>query len=147
MKKYNIKLFRGFENRPNIGTINYVDKNREPSDTSIEIHNKANEVFNEKFGIKFRESSVFCTGDLNEAREYGDVAIIEPLGDYIICWSPSCKDFYHDTFDLETNEIENFIFTSNYQTCDIEKAILSCNEIMIHCKEYKIIEHIDNLYV
>ncbi|WP_415396242.1 hypothetical protein [Sulfurimonas sp. CS5] len=87
-----MKLYRGFKNLPQIDTIITTRKNRKPKHLPLELHEKVDEYFFNKFGIKFRSQSVFCTGKMKSALDYGKVAIIEPVGHFEICWSPKCYD-------------------------------------------------------
>lgn len=63
-----MNLYRGFKSIPEIGAIKKVRKDRKPRDLDINTHNKVDEYFYEKFGIKFRSQSLFCTGSINNAK-------------------------------------------------------------------------------
>lgn len=49
-----------------------VDQNREPRDMPEETHKIINQWFQKKSGIKFRSSSIFGTGNYEEAKRYAD---------------------------------------------------------------------------
>lgn len=137
-----MNIYRGFVNRPKVGVILKTRKDRKPRDSSIELHNEADEYFFKKFGIKFRSQSIFCTGDIQSAKKYGKVAKIKPIGDSQICWSPKCFDLIEKE-DFHWMTTEEFILENEYQIGNLDKAIESGNEIMIHCDRYEIIQHED----
>lgn len=136
----NIKIYKGFTNLPEIGTIITTRKNRTPKHLSIEKHNEVDKYFDEKFGIKFRSQSVFCTGDIKTASEYGKVAIIEPIGEFEVCWSPICFDLI-EIEDFTWMTTEEFILENKYQIGNIQSALESGNEIMLFCEKYKVISY------
>jgi len=90
-----------------------------------------------KFGIRFRSQSVFCTGDIKSALEYGKVAIIEPIGHFEICWSPKCYDLI-EIEDFTWMSVEEFIIENEYQIGNLQQAIESGKEIMLFCEKYKV---------
>ncbi|RUM46236.1 MAG: hypothetical protein DSY46_00480 [Hydrogenimonas sp.] len=93
-----------------------------------------------KFGIRFRSQSIFCTGDIQSAKQYGEIAVIEPIGDFEICWSPKCHDLI-EIEDYPWMSIEEFIIENEYQIGNLQKAIKSCNEIMLFCEKYKVVSY------
>lgn len=125
-----------------------VKKDRYPRHSNELVHKYADEVFFEKFGIKFRSQSIFCTGYIDSAFQYGKVKCIEPIVDENskICWSPIVDDFIdiEDAIDMKniTKEaVQNFIESKNYQVRKfngLHEAIKSKNEIMVYCDTYKI---------
>lgn len=125
-----------------------VKKDRCPKHSDKLIHQYADEVFFDKFGIKFRSQSVFCTGDITSAFQYGEVKCIEPIVSKgsKICWSTIVDDFINIEYDIDMNHItkeavEKFINDNDYRLCelsDLESAIASNNEIMVYCDTYKI---------
>ena len=106
----------------------------------MELHNRVDEYFSNKFGIRFRSQSVFCTGDYASALNYGEVAAIEPIGNFEICWSPKCYDLI-EIEDYPWMSVEDFIIENNYQIGNLEEALKSKNEIMLFCNSYKVISH------
>lgn len=142
-----MNLYRGFTNDQITEDIIKVRKDRQPRHLNILIHEIADEVFNDLFGIKFRSQALFCTGDIDEAFQYGNVKRIEPIECYgfAVCWSPKIKDFieiedYLDLNNITREAIYNFIIENKYQTGKLEDAIKSKNEIMIYCDEYRVVE-------
>ena len=104
---------------------------------SLGLHEEVDEYFFNNFGIKFRSQSVFCTGDIKSALEYGKVAIIEPIGDFQICWSPKCYDLI-EIEDFPWMSVEEFIIEKKYQIGSLKEAIESKNEIMLFCEKYRV---------
>lgn len=72
----------------------FVRKDRKPTDTKIELHNRFDDMLNGKFGWKPRSNSIFVTGDVSDAGMYGTPYIIFPAGKTKYVWSPDTKDLY-----------------------------------------------------
>ena len=102
-----MNLYRGLTSEQIIEGIIKVRKDRKPRHLNILIHNIADEIFLELFGIKFRSQALFCTGDISEAFQYGNVKCIEPIecDDFNVCWSPKIKDFIEIEDYLDLNNI------------------------------------------
>lgn len=134
-----LNLFRGMRNFEGNEKIIKTRKYRKPLHTPEHIHKEADAIFENKFGIKFRSQSVFCTSDIDVASAYGDIVVrVEPIGDYKVCWSPTCSDF---TDIMNTNmNVSQFIINHKYQVGDVLSAIDSKNEIMLYCESYKVIK-------
>ncbi len=71
---------------------------RQPRDMPLAVHQALDGWFSDRFGVKYRGSSLFCTGDAAVAAGYttekSALISIEPLGDYSLCYSPVCKDLF-----------------------------------------------------
>lgn len=90
--------------------------------------------------MRFRESSLFATGDLHKAQNYaadwGQVRQLEPRGRFCFCWSPECADLYNEFENSKlTESIEDLLARLDFQCDDLEAAILSHNEIMLVCPD------------
>ena len=116
-------------------------KNREPVDTDHNVSSTADKWFEKKFGIKYRSNSLFVTGNLGTAEEYGETVAIFPIGEFSFCWSPKVSDFTYslikgseltDGFD-ELEEVTRHMDLADYTSTNLIAAIDSGNEIMIHC--------------
>lgn len=121
-----------------------LQRPRRPRDMPLNIHTVLGEWFINRFGLDYRSSSLFCTGNASIAAGYIDdsksLVTIEPIGNYSICYSSKCKDLYgHYLFYWSTTQksaIEimadldslNFIQHHNY---GIELAAKSENEVML----------------
>ena len=121
-----------------------VRKNRSPKDTSIDIHNWVDDWFYEKFGIRARSNTVFCTSDRGTSIEYGDVYVLFPIGKFEVIWSYHLKDLY-DKFVMDMGLEywkKNFLSydAKTYKKGNLQRALKSKNEIMLYCKEYYMLE-------
>ncbi len=159
---YDHMLYRGVINT----TRQYIAKtvrleDRQPKDIELELHNRINEYFNEKFGAPFR-NSMHVTADEPQAFEYaeggyntGAVYTIFPVGKFDFLWSPKISDMLDAAMGHDLQRYGNFGNTerdvtklekywerfknealATYQTTDLIGAIKSGNEVMIRCKEY-----------
>jgi len=140
-----------------------VKRNRRPTDTPLHLHRVADDWFFDNFGWRGRSAGLFCTGSKTQARGYGDVHAVFPVGDYEIIWSPRVKDLYREAesafkvasqavrstrnFEDEAelkNEVmdqsaELLIHTldhSSYRDGELIGGLRAMNEIMVNCDEY-----------
>lgn len=133
-----------------------VRKDRRPKDTPTLIHNISDKYFMEKFGVKARSSTIFCTGNMWTAADYGHPYIIFPVGKYEIIWSTKVKDFTTyvtseknfkkyakkykkvGTEEERDKQLNKFIEDTidRYKTGNLKKAVKSENEVMLVCDEY-----------
>lgn len=136
-----------------------VKRNRQPKNLRQEIHAALDEAFEKLTGIRYRSESVFATGCLKTAKEYGTPCLFFPKGNYDYIWSPiindpfewfnlnklsyAVKDGYieynplHESQYLEN--IKNFIISgqANYEHNEnLKQAVKSLNEIMFYCSDY-----------
>jgi len=157
-------LFRGMkiDIKDNASLIN-VNQNRSPLDTPLNIHNAIDAWFQKKTGIKFRSSSVFCTGSWGTASAYGfNTFVVIPAGKYDYCWSPIIEDMFEDLGhyvwkldkiagrdkDLTTayledhpDKLEAFLQKGKFKlNKGLEEAIHSQHEVMIHCQQAVIVD-------
>jgi hypothetical protein len=111
---------------------------RKPKDTPESFHNTVNKMFVKKFGIPFR-NGVFATGATRNAKYYGHVTQIIPVGDFRFCWSPQVQDFYSLTEDNATEQEAvgeaRRLITTDYSDKNLKQAILSHHEIMLYCEK------------
>ena len=135
-----MNIYRGFSKLEDLPYVKNTRKNRIPKNLNLRDHKLADQIFYEKFGIRFRSQSVFCTGDISSAKCYGDVAIIKPIGNYKICWSPICHDF----IEVEQSHLNiiDFIEENRYKIGDLKEALDSGNEIMLFCERYKVLSSV-----
>ena len=88
--------------------------------------------------MRFRESSLFATGDLHTALNYatglGQVRQLEPKERFCFCWSPECVDLFNEFENSKSTEsVEDLLTRLDFQCDDLEAAILSNHEIMLVC--------------
>jgi hypothetical protein len=132
-------LFRGFS-KPSDDPIICIQSpsKRIPLNMPIDVQTKMDDWFSKRFGMRFRESSLFATGDLYTAQSYandcGQVRQLEPKERFCFCWSPECTDLYNEFENSKGSEsVEALLARLDFQCDDLEAAILSHHEIMLVC--------------
>jgi len=142
-----------------------VRQDRKPRDTATVIHKALNFAFKKNGFTANRENSIFCSGSLSGLSTYGDAYAVFPIGEYAISWSPDVNDWTEDfaasewitaegldlirkigwgkVDKLSSHHIKLYgssglvkYIQHNYKNTDINAAIASRNEIMIHCDKY-----------
>lgn len=142
-KKY-LKGATGVIPNPNL------QRSREPRDMPIIIHRALCEWFTDRFGIDYRGSSLFCTGDARIASGYlnesSSLISIEPIEDYSLCFSAKCKDLFgYYQFNWRSEDISirkihsdldglDFI---HYENTGLKEASLSGSEVMLVAKNFR----------
>lgn len=71
-----------------------VLKDRQPVDSSDELHETLDKIFYDATGIKFRSESVFCVKSKQIAGTYGHVFVVLPIGPVKYAWSPYIDDAF-----------------------------------------------------
>jgi len=157
-----IELYHGSRSTNKFTLIykNKIRHDRRPSDSSKQHHNFYNNLFS-KFGFATnRSNSIFCTGDLAMAKNYGEELVIFPIGNFNFLWSSKVKDMFNTFQDswpnyyLDTDNYNGFqhLITDwdkiehdikqSYTDQNLSNAILSGNEVMISGTEYYAIDHL-----
>jgi hypothetical protein len=136
-----------------------IRKNRRPKDMQPFRHDTYDRLFNDKFGVKVRSNSLFCTGNYTEALSYGSglAYLIFPIGQYKVIWSDKVRDLYTDyiankVFEKYPSMIDptppsreeikkldqelNKMIISTYHDGKLMGAIRSGHEIMLSGKGY-----------
>ena len=113
--------------------------NRQSMSTPDWLHKELNQMFVKRFRVPFR-NAVFCTGNESQARVYGMMFAVFPIGNYKYAWSPKYRDLYQnfDNFRVH-NDQHDFIKTvdiTSYQTTGLNEAIASGHEIMLYADSY-----------
>jgi hypothetical protein len=94
--------------------------------------------FETRFGVRFRQCSLFATGDISVARDHakggGEVRHLCPVSSYSFCWSPLCDDLFHMYEQTAATEpVEELLERLNFRCEGMADAIASGNEIMLVC--------------
>ena len=126
-------------------------QDRKPMGTGHEIHDYLNDYFTQAFGAPFR-SAMFVSGSANFAKDYGNLFLVFPVGEFEYIWSPHVTDLYYLEDDMDealygdqhepeagTGDVANFtrlMKGMGYINTDLESAAESKNEIMVRCKFY-----------
>lgn len=113
-----------------------VRTNRRPTNTDPHVHDQMNDWFEKKFKIKARSETVFTTGRFADAKGYGTVYCIFPIGDFKFIWSPKIDDLFVRLRAEHEADIPGFLDAADYQDDDLAQALRGDREIMVACKEY-----------
>lgn len=93
-------LYRGMGKASELFLTKAVRRtDRHPLATDKTIHDLYNEYFQRKFGYPYR-NGVFATSHHAQAKNYGTVYHIFPIGQFQVCWSPIVEDLYTNDFEL-----------------------------------------------
>lgn len=127
----------------------YLEKERRPRDTKIELHIAFGEWFLGKYGVDYRRRALLCTGEINIAKGYVDAtkALVEilPIGHFSVCFSSNCFDLFGHFQFSECRHLENihkvgdeleklgFIELIND---GLELAANSGNELMLYAENF-----------
>lgn len=136
-------LYSGRRNLRADYIVKSIRQTRNPLDTNKDIHKIIDDSFYEKFGIRARSNTLFCTSSSWIAKNYGVPYFIFPMGKYEVIWSKTIFDLYSKTRTIDPdNELKIKNIVSNYKQGDLGGALKSGNEIMLHCKEYLAIKEL-----
>lgn len=131
-------LYSGRKNLRSDYIVKSVRQDRKPLDTGKGDHKILDDSFYEKFGIRARSKTLFCTSNWSNAINYGELYYIFPIGKYEIIWSKTIFDLYRYSkfkeIQGDESKIKNIV--NDYKQGDLGGALKSGNEIMLHCKEY-----------
>lgn len=121
-----------YRNRNNIGQLPLIGKrvypnksimikktrkNRRPKDTPAVEHWFIDNYFFEKYGHRFRSNAIFSTGRYSDAKSYGNVFILLPIGKYEVLWHRHIPDLY------------SFLFEDNPDMADCIYALTSDDHV------------------
>lgn len=151
-----LSLYRGMDRGRNNGDIlryktSHLD-GRRPMAMGVDLQEIVNEYFTETFGHPFR-NGVLAIGNKSHTGTFGTSHWIFPKGKFEFLWSKKIDDLnFHRSMILPLNRviipgderIKNRVYSGleslNYQTTDLDEAIVSFNEIMLWCEGYYAIE-------
>lgn len=151
--------FHGASDSPDDYEIRTFKERAGPRDTPKDIHWELNQIFKEKLGHEIR-NWMFITGSPREARVYGPMHAIFPIGEnFHYVWSPYVEDMStHRTnfIDRAHNEIglratyddrvrhgdDNFltdVATTSFKVdTDLKDGLESSHEIHLKCERFYI---------
>jgi len=145
-----MKLYRGFADVVQSGTIknNYRTTSRNPKDTPTNIHYIADKWFEEKFGIKARSETIFCSTDIEQAGRYGKLfeVLFGDGAEYKLIFSKDVYDFTEIMCEVEDRDNSDCILAwlekKQYQmvSCIDELPREFHGEVMVDCEVYDIVE-------
>jgi hypothetical protein len=127
-----------------------LSRERQPRDMPVAVHRALNDWFSERFGVKYRGSSLFCTGDVAIAAGYTTQASalisIEPIGEYSLCYSTICKDLFghyqfhwaspETTVETILADMENLGFVHQVNG-GIQQAAITGHEVMLFGESFR----------
>lgn len=114
------------------------------------VHAAIGRWFLNKFGVDYRGTSLFCTGDRAVAAGYknetNSIIVVSPIEPFSICYSPRCKDLYghylfhwsrsHDPSSLAEAELDGLGFI-HYFNEGLAEAAASGQETMIYAEKFQ----------
>lgn len=116
----------------------------------IAIHQFLIEWFVDHFGVDYRGTSLFCTGDASVAAGYKNrsstLISIEPLDSYSVCFSTKCKDlfghyqFYWSAADTSLEKIRSDLDALDFvhvRNGGLEAAAASGHEVMVVAERFR----------
>jgi hypothetical protein len=92
-------LYSGRGDRKDVIMIRKVRSDRRPKDMPEYIHEIFDELFYDRFGFNARSNAIFCTGNVKQAKHYGNVYMIFPVGKYKLVYSNNIPDLYTEIDD------------------------------------------------
>ncbi|WP_175170401.1 hypothetical protein [Achromobacter kerstersii] len=127
-----------------------LQRARQPRDTPVAVHEVLKGWFEDRFGVDYRGSSLFCTGDVAIAAGYKTQAsviiAIEPIGNYSLCYSTKCKDlfayyqFYWRITDASPDKMRadmDLLGFIHHHNDGLEAAAASGNEVMLVAEKFR----------
>jgi hypothetical protein len=145
-----MELYRGLSHFVEDGVVEnpHMHNPRKPRDTALNIHRIADEWFYEKFGIKARSQSVFCTTDIGQAKEYrhqGSLLKINLHKDakYTLIYSPDVDDFLEHTevVNIDGDDMTQWLDRMEYISINDISLLpdYHMGEVMLYCEEYEVV--------
>lgn len=128
-------LYRGMLKKDQILELT-VRQDRLPVTMNKQNHDVLVKVFKEAGYKANRNNSVFCTGNYQTAKEYGNVYQIFPIGDFSFTWNENVKDLFEWIYDHGFPERVDAFVKSYHNNKYLKEAIENGNEIMIACEKY-----------
>jgi len=147
-------LYRGLwsDDVPNKFVPIKVNKNRVPRNTNIHVHNLFDLGFKHVYNTKARSECVFCSGNKDQTKIYGNVYIVFPVGKYEAYWSP----YIHDLFSglnskPKDDDIALFIAYTYALQASVRYfnilPVLEANKLLDVLEKYDIKPEINDIFV
>lgn len=143
-------LYRGL-NSVGYGTIAFHGKTRENRQPNNLKRANSQRMFDNALAltgiVANRTNSIFCTGSFEQASayalDYNDIFLIFPINGFKFSWSPNVRDPVSDMdykwpVNHEQEYYNNYVIGRGYIDTDLDKAISSKYEIMVHGEYYAI---------
>ena len=143
-----MKIFRGFTGVINFGLNENENliRPRRPRDSDYFVHEIADQWFDNKFGIKARSETIFCTPNCHQAAKYGEAyeITVPDTIKYQLIYSVKVDDFINiedEIDDLENkDEIIDWLESRDYAVLSSfdKLPIKFRGEIMLNCTHFNI---------
>lgn len=91
-------LYRGVKkNEMPTGLVGVVSprQDRQPLDTSPQIHQMLDDRLLKDFGYRYRSTSTFVTSDSSLATDFGSLCVVLPLGEFKYVYAEKVRDAYN----------------------------------------------------
>jgi hypothetical protein len=125
-------LYRGLNDHDQDVFIGQTKEGRRPFNSTRHEQAEFDDAIS-KLGFKaLRSNSIFCSTNLYFAATYGRAYIIFPIDGFDFTWSPMVSDFY--IHNIGVNDWDAYVADHHYQDYELDKALVSTNEILIHGK-------------
>lgn len=154
-----------------------VNKERTPTNTNMRVHHASDQWFKERFGVKARSQSFFCTASKKASRDYGFPFLVFPVGQFEVIWSRKVDDLYFhmterklieratgESVDAATAKdmindpskisdkllyeaVSGMLDGFDYVKGSLDQALASKNEIMVLCDYYYVAKDDDSAVI
>lgn len=145
------RMFRGMRGTDAVVMTGRVrlDK-RSPKNTGDETHKYINRYFQVRYGERFRDA-MFVSGSADFAKDYGNLFLVFPRGEFTFIWSPNVIDIFDIDGDIDeamypfdgpgldsvdVKSLFKYMDTLKYQTDDMKEALFSQKEVMVRTQAY-----------
>lgn len=146
-------LYRGLNSDIGPKFFSASPKNRTPMNMYGTVNDFIEEWFNNKKFVATRSNSIFATSNFNDAENYALddlVYVIFPIDGFKFTWASQIEDLWHampDDFDSKhiiktkgIDDLKDYVFKimdkGDFRQTDLNKAITSGNEVLIHGEYY-----------
>lgn len=143
-----MKIFRGFTGSVKFGLNENENlmRPRRPKHSNFFVHEIADQWFHDKFGIKARSETIFCTPNCHQAATYGEAyeITVPDTMSYQLIYSLKVDDFINiedEIDDLENKDkIINWLESKDYTVLySFDRLPIEFRgEIMLHCTHFNI---------
>lgn len=134
-----LPLYRGFREKNAVAMMKIQSPtDRHPMHMPHDVQSRIDNWFEVRFGVRFRQRSLFATGDITIAKAYsedsGEVRHLRVAADYFFCWSPFSEDLFQEwQMSPVAESVEQMLERLQFQCDGLADAIKSRHEIMLVC--------------
>jgi hypothetical protein len=122
---------------------------RAPRTMPQKLHNEIDEWFYKRFQIRYRSASIFCTGNVDQAKKYLDksTTLLElcPIDEYSLAYCPIvvdlfdfiCDEYFVHNIVVDVEKLMNELPYVQSKNSGLKEAAQSKCEVMIVAKKFK----------